>query len=197
MSATARLCGQDGTVVDLDVGAWAGEATDLERRLLAGLRGPVLDIGCGPGRLVLALAELGMPAMGVDASAAAVQLATARNATALVRSVFDPVPGTGRWGSALLFDGNIGIGGDPARLVARAGELLRPGGRLLVETAPPPAPLHRFAGRVERGPSSSAWFGWATIGAQALTDLATDAGFAHVRTTVEATRWFVELERRP
>ena len=30
----------------------------------------------------------------------------------LHRSVFDRLPGTGRWGTVLLLDGNLGIGGD-------------------------------------------------------------------------------------
>ena len=47
---------------------------------------------------------------------------------ALRRSVFDPLPGEGRWGTALLLDGNIGIGGDPRALLAPDWrELRRPG----------------------------------------------------------------------
>ena len=38
---------------------------------------------------------------------------------ALVRSVFETLPGEGRWDTVLLMDGNIGIGGDPAALLGR------------------------------------------------------------------------------
>ncbi len=189
------LCGEDGTVVTLDVASWSAEADRLEHRRLADLSGPVLDIGCGPGRLVVALAERGVPAMGVDASPVAVGQAVERHAAALVRSVFDPMPGTGRWRTALLFDGNIGIGGDPLRLLRRVAELLGRGGRLLVETAAPGHPLHRFPARVERGEAVSDWFPWALVGAHALIELAVTLEFVHITTIEDQGRWFVELER--
>ena len=39
----------------------------------------------------------------------------------LQASVFDRLPGAGRWGTALLLDGNIGIGGRPTALLDAAG----------------------------------------------------------------------------
>ena len=192
----ACLRHRDGTAIPLDVAGWADVADDLEQRRLADLDGPVLDIGCGPGRLVVALAERGVPAMGVDASPVAVGLAQDRNAAALVRSVFDPLPGTGRWRSALLFDGNIGIGGDPARLLHRVAELVACGGRAVVETAPPGDGLHRFSARVERGEEASPWFPWARVGADALAPLAHEAGFEVDDVVEDEGRWFAELVRR-
>jgi len=193
----ARLCGRDGTTIALDVAGWAADADDLERRRLANLDGPVLDIGCGPGRLVVALAERGVAALGVDASPAAVRLAIDRQATALVRSVFEPLPGTGRWRSALLFDGNIGIGGDPLRLLQRTHSLLAVGGLAVVETAAPGLDLHRFEARVERGDAVSAWFPWARLGVQALVPLAVEAGFDVGPIVEDGGRWFVDLIARP
>lgn len=188
-----RLRGQDGTVIPLDVAIWSAPADALERRRLADVTGPVLDIGCGPGRLVVALAERGIPALGVDASPVAVGQAVERRAAALVRSVFEPLPGIGRWRTALLFDGNIGIGGDPLRLLHRVAELLGEGGRLLVETAPPGTGLHRFAARVERGEAVSDWFPWAQVDADDLLPLAARVGLHPVATTHEDGRWFVDL----
>lgn len=193
----ARMCGRDGTTIALDVAGWAAQADDLERRRLQHIFGPVLDIGCGPGRLVVALAERGVPAMGVDASPVAVALAAERQAAALVRSVFDPLPGTGRWRGALLFDGNIGIGGDPLRLLRRTAELLAIGGRALVEAAPPGLDLHRFEARVERGDAVSPWFPWARVGVQGLVPLAAEAGFAVSSIIEDEGRWFVDLVLDP
>ena len=51
--------------------------------------------------------------LGVDISRTAVARVRQAGASALHRSVFDPLPGQGRWGTALLADGNIGIGGLP------------------------------------------------------------------------------------
>ena len=42
-----------------------------------------------------------------------------RGVTGPARDVFDPLPGEGRWETALLADGNIGIGGDPVALLRR------------------------------------------------------------------------------
>ena len=42
-----------------------------------------------------------------------------RGVAAIRRNVFDALPGEGRWRTALLADGNIGIGGDPAALLRR------------------------------------------------------------------------------
>jgi SAM-dependent methyltransferase len=196
-SGDARLRHRDGTSFPLDVAGWAADADALEHRRLADLEGPVLDIGCGPGRLVVALAERGVPALGVDASPVAVGLAVDRNAAALVRSVFDPLPGTGRWRTALLFDGNIGIGGDPERLLARVAELVAVGGRAVVETAPPGAGLQCFSARLERGETASPWFPWARVGAEAVAPLAHRVGFEVDDVVDDEGRWFAELVRRP
>ncbi|MFF0729005.1 class I SAM-dependent methyltransferase [Streptomyces sp. NPDC004134] len=126
---------RDGWLLPLDVERWCGVPDGGDVTVLRRCTGPVLDIGCGPGRLVAALAALGRPALGVDVSSEAVAHARSRGAAALRRSVFEPLPGEGRWGTALLVDGNVGIGGDPAALLARAAALLRPRGRLVVEVA--------------------------------------------------------------
>jgi SAM-dependent methyltransferase len=197
LSPDACLRHRDGTSIPLDVAGWAADADDLERRRLADIVGPVIDLGCGPGRLVVALAERGVPVLGVDASPVAVGLAVERNAAALVRSIFDPLPGTGRWRAALLFDGNIGIGGDPERLLERVAELLACGGRAVVETAPPGAGLQCFSARVERGDTASPWFPWARVGAEALAPLARRSGFEVDDVVEDEGRWFAELVRRP
>lgn len=191
------LRGRDGTVIPLDVGSWSAPADDLELRRLDGLEGPVLDIGCGPGRLVVALAERGIPALGVDASPVAVGQAVQRRASALVRSVFDPLPGTGRWRTALLFDGNIGIGGDPSRLLARVAELLGDDGSVLVETGPPGTGLRCFPARVERGAAVSDWFPWAQVGPDAAAELAGHHELDLVDAFEDDDRWFTVLRRRP
>jgi len=110
------------TVIDLDV--WSSAASPDERRLLREVRGPVIDIGCGPGRLVEALRSGGVEVLGIDAAPSAVACARAHGREVEQLSVFDPLPAEGAWSTALLFDGNIGIGGDPARLLTRVRELL-------------------------------------------------------------------------
>lgn len=123
MSRTQLVC-DDGSIIVLDVHRFMCAATPEEKRLLAKATSPVLDIGCGPGRHVLALAYSGKIALGIDPAPSAVALAHHRGATVIQRSVFEHLPATGRWNSVLLLDGNIGIGGDPVALLTRVAELL-------------------------------------------------------------------------
>jgi SAM-dependent methyltransferase len=119
--------------VEFDVRNWCEDADATERSLLQGLRGPVLDIGCGPGRLLAAAQPLGLAALGIDASAEAVRQARGRGARVLEQSIFAPVPQPGHWQSVILLDGNIGIGGSVTALLGRCRQLIAPTGTLLVE----------------------------------------------------------------
>lgn len=192
---TVVLRATTGEVVPLDVTRWTDEATPAERDLLARSVAPVIDLGCGPGRHVVALAARGVPALGVDVSPAALGHARRRGATVLERSVFEPLPGSGRWGSALLLDGNIGIGGDPARLLARAADLLGPAGRLLVEVGAPGTPSVQLTVRVEAGGRHGPWFDWSLVAAEEIHALATAAGWTVSDVWSAESRWFAQLDR--
>lgn len=204
MTATAVLAADpvilradDGSALPLEPGRWHAEPTPGEEALLAGLAAPVLDVGCGPGRLVVALARRGAVALGVDPAPGAVALARDRGAPVLQRSVFDPLPGAGRWRTVLLADGNIGIGGDPARLLQRCKELLAPGGAVVAEVEPPApgAGWRRYRVRLERGARSGPWFPWAVVDANAIARLAAGAGLAlrQLQPIPEEGRWFAHL----
>ncbi len=99
----------------------------FDKAVLGLCNGPTIDLGCGPGRFVAHLTKLGIPALGVDQSQTAVEMARRSGAPALRRDVFERLPGIGRWGTVLLADGNVGLGGDPSRVLRRAGELMRIG----------------------------------------------------------------------
>ena len=185
-----------GETLDLDVDRWHAAATAEEHQLLAGLDGPVVDLGCGPGRIVVALASRGVAALGVDSSPVAVALARRRGAPVLQRDVFQPLPHEGRWKTALLFDGTVGIGGDPVRLLSRCRELLAPQGRIVAEVAPPGAGWRRLLTWFERdGRRDSPSFAWAVVGADAVGQVAgaAELDVAHV-TCTDSGRWFATLE---
>lgn len=186
----------DGRRTPLRVDDWLhvipGDDSILER-----CHGHTLDVGAGPGRLTVALAERGIPALGIDITPAAVELARSLGALALQRDVFAAVPGTGRWACVLLADGNIGIGGDPVALLQRVAELLRPAGRVLIEVESPGAPLTREMVRLTHGSVTSGWFPWASVGAQELTAIGSAVGLAQAETWTAAGRWFVSLLREP
>jgi SAM-dependent methyltransferase len=172
---------------------WCGTADAADQDLLDRAPGAVLDLGCGPGRLVIELARQGRQSAGVDTSRVAVRLARKAGATALCRSVFDPVPGEGAWDSVLLADGNIGIGGDPVGLLARCRELIGPGGRVLVELDAPGTGLRADRVRLERGNQRGSWFDWAHVGADAIEGPAADAGLCVAETWERAGRRFAVL----
>ncbi len=184
------LLGQDGTVVSLNVARYTAPADAADATVLDRCTGPTLDIGCGPGRLATELARRGVPSLGVDVNPVALLLARSTGASTLRRSVFDRLPGEGRWPHALLIDGNIGIGGDPAALLGRVRDLLQPGGELVVEASD--------SDRDERlllsAPGQSARIPWARLGVAALRTTAEPLGYRLTHQWTAAGRRFAALE---
>lgn len=188
---------ETGETLELHPERWHDAATEEERDLLTTVDGPVIDLGCGPGRLVVHLASRGIPALGVDASAFAVALARSRHATVLERDLFGPLPGEGRWGTALLFDGNLGIGGDPVRLLSRCRRLTGAGGHVIAEVQRPGTGWRRLTARLELGRTRTQPFPWAVVGADAVGALAHQAGLAVAAThQTPSGRWFARLGHR-
>jgi len=183
----------DGVALPLPVGRWLREAVPEEHQVLAMAVPPVLDVGCGPGRHTLALARRGVAVLGLDPAPTAVWLGRSRGASILQRSVFGRVPCPGRWGSALLLDGNVGIGGDPVALLRRVGSLVRPGGLLLVELEPPGTGLRLLRARIEALEETGPWFPWAVVGSDRIGGLAAEAGMEVERRWSARGRWFASL----
>ncbi|MFI1395530.1 methyltransferase domain-containing protein [Streptomyces sp. NPDC020681] len=184
----------DGWLLPLEVERWCAAPDAADRTVLERCLGTVLDIGCGPGRLVAALAALGRPTLGIDVSPEAVARTVRSGGSALHRSVFDPLPREGAWTTALLLDGNIGIGGDPHALLSRVGELVTPGGVLLVEAAALDVD-ERVEVRVFDGTAEGAAFPWARVGIPALLDYAGKSGWVASDRWQAAGRWFVALRK--
>jgi SAM-dependent methyltransferase len=169
---------EDGRFIELQVKRWLGPTDAADETVVERCRGPVLDIGCGPGRFVASFSERGIPALGVDIADTAVGLTRRLGLPTLLRSVFHDLPGEGRWPTVLLLDGNIGIGGDPTRLLERVATLLRPGGRLVVETDPDPDRYEIIEVRfTEGGQVVGPPFDWARVGLDPLTDRVRGIGY--------------------
>lgn len=192
----APLChvrSADGRRRRLALERFVGQASAADEAVLARAAGPVLDVGCGPGRILAALARRGVPALGIDVSPVAVRLARARGGEALCRSVFAAQPGEGAWATVLVLDGNVGIGGAPVRLLRRARELLARDGRVLVEVGPPGLRDGAARVRLELGGLVSDWFAWGLLGAGKVGAVATAAGLAVEEHFAIDGRWFACL----
>jgi len=184
---------RNGRSGPLPLADWTCEQRPGDAGLVRRCRGAVLDLGCGPGRLTVAVSRTGLSAVGVDFSRGAVALARARGALVLSGCVFGALPAEGRWTTVLLADGNIGIGGDPCELLARARRLLARDGRLLVEVLAPGTPSRCLHLRLERGKRTSDWFPWAEVGTDDLAALAASCGLQVDGRWHEAGRHFAAL----
>ena len=214
-SARLVLHADTGEHLVLDAAKFSAPPDAVDKAVLDRCQGPTLDLGCGPGRLVAELAGRGVPALGVDVAPFALLLSRANGASALRRSIFDRLPGAGRWPHALLMDGNIGIGGDPGALLDRLRTLIRPGvGELIVETEVEDIDLRYrvrfgFAGGSDSASASPSAgvaptgvaprgrngdeFGWARIGSEALMALAIPLGYVARHMWTADSRRFVAL----
>ncbi|MEE6179465.1 SAM-dependent methyltransferase [Mycobacterium sp. 050134] len=155
--------------------------------------GPAIELGCGPGRLVARLIARGVPALGIDRSATAIRLAGRGGAPALLGDVFEPLPWTGAWQTVLLVDGNVGLGGDPRRILGRAVELLACGGRCVAEFDSEAIGIRERWVRLESGGDVGPWFRWASVGVDSAAALAAQVGLTLTDVSLIGSRVIASL----
>jgi hypothetical protein len=180
---------EDGELRVLPAHRWLGAGPDdapgaeFDEAVAQLCTGPTIELGCGPARLVARLIQRGVPALGIDRSATAIRLAGRSGAPALLGDVFEPLPGMGCWHTVLLVDGNVGLGGDPRRILGRAAELLSRGGRCVVEFEAETIGICTRWVRLESARDVGPWFRWASVGVDSAAMLA-----AHVGLTLTSVR---------
>ena len=185
----------DTRVLDIDVRRWLAAADEVDEALLDRVVGPVLDVGCGPGRMVRALRRRGIDALGVEIAPTAVAVARRRGAPVVHCSIFECIPRRGEWGSALLLDGSAGIGGDPVALLERVAELVGPRGLVFMEVEAPAVASEALTVRIETANGKGPWFPWAVVSINDADALAAAAGFRITESWAHDERWFVRMDR--
>jgi glycosyltransferase A (GT-A) superfamily protein (DUF2064 family)/SAM-dependent methyltransferase len=185
----------DERVLPLEVMRWSAAADQVDQLVISRCHGPVLDLGCGPGRMLQALNESGVPALGVDMSAVAVQAARSRGALAVQARLAERLPAEGRWATVLLMDGNVGIDGNVAALLQRCRTLLMPGGSIIVEVDSRPTwhQTRRVRLTVDRV-RCSAELTWTRTGSAAVRRLAVLLDLLVVEEWTAGGRAFLSLQ---
>lgn len=183
-----------GLVLTLDIERFCAEPSRNERRLLKRLGGPVLDVGCGPGRAAAYLRHRNVPALGLDISEGLVDLARSNGALCVHQSVFEPVPFEGRWQDVLLLDGNIGIGGDPEQLLERLAQLVLPRGNAYIEVDAV-GPTKHLVVREHADGNIGEPFPWAVVSMRGLDGLIAGSGWRCEQVHHVDDRLVVQLRR--
>jgi len=112
-----------------------------ERASLRYLRGRIVDVGCGAGRVAVVLQERGLNVVGVDASPLAIRAARSFGVRASRCMDLETLTNhLGGFGSILLFGNNFGIFGTPSSArstLTKWSRHVTPETRLFVESTNP------------------------------------------------------------
>jgi cyclopropane fatty-acyl-phospholipid synthase-like methyltransferase len=111
------------------------------KKAISYARGRSLDIGCGPGRVLMHLQKNGVDAMGVDTSPLAVKICKERGLKNVRQmSIMDLSPAMGSFDTIVMFGNNFGLlgGFNQARtLLKRFYKMTSSDGRIIAQTLDP------------------------------------------------------------
>ncbi|HEX9907219.1 MAG TPA: class I SAM-dependent methyltransferase [Thermoplasmata archaeon] len=111
----------DGYIDELGLGEYFADYDDFpvcEKDALERVKGRVLDIGLGPGRVSLHLQSKGFEVFGIDLTSEAVQVARRRGVLHAARmSACELGFAKSMFDTAILFGNNFGLCGSPERVV--------------------------------------------------------------------------------
>ena len=187
------------------------------RRAMRFVRGRVLDVGCGAGRVCLHLQARGHDVVGVDVSPGAVEVCRRRGVRDVrVLSIDELDPGLGTFDTIVLLGNNLGLlgGRTKARRLLRLFHRLTTGrGRLVVESrdvsaTSDPAHLRYHRRNRERGrrpgdlrirvrfrDAATPWFDYPMLSPAELAELVEGTGWRIARVLDSEDTYVAILDR--
>lgn len=162
----------------------------IERRAMRHVRGRVLDVGCGGGRVCLHLQERGLEVVGIDSSPGAIQACRRRGVRDVRLVPLDAVDESlGSFDTFVFLGQNFGLLGTQARarrLLRRLRRMATARGRIVAETYDPHAAvdtvLRRLRVRVRYRDLSTPWTDWLQVSPDELRELLKGTGWRLSRT---------------
>ncbi len=204
-------------IVERDDGLiWGGDPSDYfapfrrwppaERRAMRFMRGRVLDVGCGAGRVSLYLQERGLDVVAIDESPLAVEVARRRGVRqAVVASLVALPADLGVFDTVLIARNNLGLGGGPrgrARLLAGLAERTTARGRIVTDGVDParlplerrPRGEHRY--RIRWLGFTSPWLRYEMLSPDEADAMTPGGGWRVTRVLDDGSpRWVAVLEK--
>jgi SAM-dependent methyltransferase len=188
-----------------------------ERRAMRLVRGRVLDLGCGAGRIGLHLQDRGHDVVGIDVSPLAVEIAHRRGlADARLGTLDEAVDAEERFDTILLLGNNVGLlGGERQgrRLLGKLARIATENGRILAGSYDPYDGASEFARRYQarnraRGKMggverlrvryrqyATPWYDVLFVSREELSALAEGTGWTAVRFVDDGPGYVAVLER--
>jgi SAM-dependent methyltransferase len=180
------------------------------------LRGRVLDVGTGGGRVVLALQERGTEAVGLDVSPGALEVCRRRGVRLVHEGTVDTMT-EGGFDSVVMFGNNLGLLGSRERapqMLAQLARLTTPGARIVASGLNPYTtddPLHlayhernrargRMGGhlrlRVRYRNLATPWFDYLLVSIPELEALLETTGWHLADVRIDGANHVVVLQKR-
>jgi SAM-dependent methyltransferase len=189
----------------------------VERRSMRFVRGRVLDVGCGGGRVCLHLQARGLEVVGVDSSRGAIEVCRQRGVRDARLLALDAIDASlGPFDTIVLLGQNFGMLGSRTRarrILTRLARVTTSRGRIVAETFDPHAvddPVQqryrdrnrrrrRMPGqlrvRIRYRDLSTPWLDWLQVSPRELTELLDGTGWRLSRTLGDCPSYVAIIDR--
>jgi SAM-dependent methyltransferase len=170
-----------------------------ERKAMRLVRGRVLDVGCGAGRVALHLQERGLDVVAIDTSPLALEVARRRGVKRTETRSLTELDGLGAFDTVLILRNNLGLAGTMAKGLRGLARFTTDGARIVTDSVDParhPDPANGRRFRVRYRDFATPWFRYLMLTPEELEEQAAGAGWCVARViTDESPRYVAVLEK--